>query len=241
MKLRKRLKNLLLVFILLNINTQVLAKNRINISAERGVGLAHSRQRQTGANQESIGNQLNAKEINVEARHGNLMAMQTDFTARDEKGERIAGSHINLSAKENIELYAGKSHYRQQGKNQSYGTEVGTAFSVGAKTGWSFYAKEGFSKGKQESEGKTYHNSHIDTDTLTLSSGKDTALIGATAKAKTIYADIKGNLHIESQQDEHKQNSKQFGLGTKVEFGFGSSWEFSGNASAEKTKDIMSE
>ncbi|OOS05088.1 hypothetical protein B0188_04580, partial [[Haemophilus] felis] len=46
MSLQKILKNLALVFILLNINTQVLAKNRINISAEMGVGLAHSRQRQ---------------------------------------------------------------------------------------------------------------------------------------------------------------------------------------------------
>ncbi len=153
--------------------------------AEMGVGLAHSRQRQTSENQESIGNQLNAKEINVEARHGNLMAMQTDFTARDEKGERIAGSHINLSAKENIELYAGKSHYRQQGKNQSYGTEVGTAFSVGAKTGWSFYAKEGFSKGKQESEGKTYHNSHIDTEQKQVGrSMPKKALVKANKKVK---------------------------------------------------------
>ena len=209
--------------------------------AEMGVGLAHSRQRQVGEQLESLGNLLNAKEINVEARSGKLIATQTDFTSRDENGKRLADSQITLSAKQGIDLNAGESRYKQVGKNQSYGTEVGTAFSVGAKTGWSFYAKEGFSKGKQESEGKTYHNSHIDTDTLNISSGKDTALIGATAKAKTIYADIKGHLHIESQQDEHKQNSKQFGLGTKVEFGFGSSWEFSGNASAEKTKDIMSE
>ena len=83
MKLQKILKNLPLVFILLNISTHILAKNRINISAEMGVGLAHSRQWQTGENQESIGNQLNAKEIEIEARNGNLIATQTDFTSRD--------------------------------------------------------------------------------------------------------------------------------------------------------------
>ncbi|MGX2968437.1 VENN motif pre-toxin domain-containing protein, partial [Ursidibacter sp. B-7004-1] len=32
---------------------------------------------------------------------------------------------------------------------------------------------------------------------------------------------------------EHKQNSNQLGLGTHLEFGFGSSWQFSGNASLE--------
>ena len=43
-----------------------------------------------------------------------------------------------------------------------------------AKTGWSFYAKEGFSKGKEESEQRSYENSHLDSEHITLNSGKDT-------------------------------------------------------------------
>ncbi|QIM61985.1 hypothetical protein A1D29_00890 [Pasteurellaceae bacterium Orientalotternb1] len=203
---------------------------------ETGTGLSHSRQNQRGASQESVGNVLNAKEINLEARDGKLSATHTDFTARDSEGKRIEGSEITLSAKQGIELQAGESHYQSLAKNQSYGTEVGTAFSVGGKTGWSFYAKEGFSKGKQESEGKTYQNSHLDAETINLNSGGDVTLAGATAKANTINADIKGNLKIESLQDEHKQKSNQIGLGTKVEFGFGSAWEFSGNANVNGGK-----
>ncbi len=113
---------------------------------------------------------------------------------------------------------------------------MGTAFSVGAKTGWSFYAKEGFSKGKEESEQRSYENSHLDSEHITLSSGKDTTLKGAVAKAETIEADVKGNLTIESLQDSQRSNSNSLGLGSKVEFGFGTAWEFSGNASATSGK-----
>ncbi|VEI58514.1 Filamentous hemagglutinin [Pasteurella multocida] len=319
MSLQKILKNLVLVFILLNISGQILAKNRINISAENvitdtvyntaehnshqsylkvgmfargispiidlvnsveksvkdkeasdrvkaaqflglaaqgytlkdtaeralnhddkavlfrvetGTGLSHSRQNQRGASQESVSNILNAKQIEIEARGGKLSATHTDFTARDSEGKRIADSEISLTAKQGIELQAGESHYKNLAKNQSYGTEVGTAFSVGGKTGWSFYAKEGVSKGKQESEGKTYQNSHLDAETINLNSDSDVLLKGATATAKTINADIKGDLKIESLQDEHKQKSNQIGLGTQVEFGFTTGWEFKGNANA---------
>lgn len=199
---------------------------------ESGTGLSHSRQRQSGESSESVGNQFNAKQIEIEARSGKLSATHTDFTAKDKEGNRIAGSEITLTGKQGIELKAGESQYRSLAKNQSYGTEVGTAVSVGAKTGWSFYAKEGFNKGKQESEGKTYQNSHLDAQTIHINSGGDVTLAGATAKANTINADIQGKLTIESLQDEHTQKGKQVGFGTKVEFGFGSAWEFSGNANA---------
>lgn len=81
------------------------------------------------------------KQIEITARSGDIQATQTDFTSRGENGERLQDSRISLNAAQNILLQAGESHQKQQGKNQSYGTEVGTAFSVGAKTGWSFYAK----------------------------------------------------------------------------------------------------
>lgn len=185
---------------------------------------------------DTSGNTINAKQIEITARSGDIQATQTDFTSRGENGERLQDSRISLNAAQNILLQAGESHQKQQGKNQSYGTEVGTAFSVGAKTGWSFYAKEGFSKGKEESEQRMYENSHLDSEHIRLSSGKDTTLKGAVAKAEKIEADVKGNLTIESLQDSQRSNSNSLGLGSKVEFGFSSAWEFSGNASATSGK-----
>ncbi|QLB42036.1 hemagglutinin repeat-containing protein [Mannheimia pernigra] len=204
--------------------------NSVLFRVETGTGLAHSRQSGENRVSESLGNQVNAQHIHIEARSGKLSAIQTDFTSKDEQGKRLANSSVTLSGREGVELLAGESTGYQRHKNQSYGTEVGTALSVGAKTGWSFYAKEGFQKGKQTSESTTYHNSHIDSETFTLNSGGDVTMKGATAHANSIHADIKGKLHIESLQDSHQSKSTQGGLNTKVEFGFGSSWEFSGNA-----------
>ncbi|QTM00730.1 hypothetical protein GM698_03465 [Mannheimia sp. ZY171111] len=204
--------------------------NSVLFRVETGTGLAHSRQSGENRVSESLGNQVNAQHIHIEARSGKLSAIQTDFTSKDEQGKRLANSSVALSGKEGVELLAGESTGYQRHKNQSYGTEVGTALSVGAKTGWSFYAKEGFQKGKQTSESMTYHNSHIDSETFRLNSGGDVTMKGATAHANSIHADIDGKLHIESLQDSHQSKSTQGGLNTKVEFGFGSSWEFSGNA-----------
>ncbi|QLB42034.1 hemagglutinin repeat-containing protein [Mannheimia pernigra] len=204
--------------------------NSVLFRVETGTGLAHSRQSGENRVSESLGNQVNAQHIHIEARSGKLSAIQTDFTSKDEQGKRLANSSVTLSGREGVELLAGESTGYQRHKNQSYGTEVGTALSVGAKTGWSFYAKEGFQKGKQTSESTTYHNSHIDSETFRLNSGGDVTMKGTTAHANSIHADIDGKLHIESLQDSHHSKSTQGGLNTKVEFGFGSSWEFSGNA-----------
>ncbi|MGX2968524.1 hemagglutinin repeat-containing protein, partial [Ursidibacter sp. B-7004-1] len=141
--------------------------NAVLFRVETGTGLAHSRQREQGKQYESIGNRVNAKHINVTARSDKLSATHTDFTSRDEQGKRLADSSVTLTGK-GVELLAGENRYQHLGKNQSYGTEVGMAFSVGAKTGWSVYAKEGFNKGKQEREGVSYQNSHIDTQTFNL-------------------------------------------------------------------------
>ncbi|MBN6710617.1 hemagglutinin repeat-containing protein [Haemophilus haemoglobinophilus] len=204
--------------------------------AEVGFGVAHSRQRQTGENQESIGNQLNAKEINVEARHGNLMAMQTDFTARDEKGEQQAGSQITLKAKEQLILEAGKDEQKQKARGQNAGVEVGTAISVGAQTGWSVYGQVGFGNQKQDMESTRYHNSHLESEHIRLSSGKDMLLKGALAKANRIEVESGSELRIESLQDEHHARQQGTGVGIKLEFGFGSSWNLSGYANGERGK-----
>lgn len=55
----------------------------------------------------------------------------------------------------------------------------------------------------------------------------------AMAKARAITTEIGGKLHVESLQDEHRSKQSQFGFGSKVEGGFGSAWEVSGNVNAE--------
>lgn len=204
--------------------------------AESGFGVAHSRQSQEINGIQSQGNLLNAKHINLNATEGSLSATHTTFRTNDQEGNRQGGSSIQLNAKENIQLNAGESHYKQKGRSQNAGIEVGTAITVGAQTGWSFYGKVGFGNQKQDGEQTLYHNTKLDSDSIHITSGKDTALIGTTANAKEIQVNAEGDLKIESQQDRQTQSQKGMNVGLQVEFGFGNSWNISGSASGERGK-----
>lgn len=104
-----------------------------------------------------------------------------------------------------------------KGRQQSSGVEVGTGVAVGAQTGWYVYAQAGFSNRKQDENHLTHQNSQIDTETLNINTQGNTTLKGAVAKAKTINADIKGNLTIESLQDIHQSESDSAGFGGRVQ------------------------
>ena len=202
------------------------------LRAEVGAGFSHSRQRQESEAQISQGNTVNAKEITITARSGNLTATQTNFTSRDSEGKRIEGSRVTLNAAKDIVLQAGESHEQRTGKQQNAGVEVGVGVSVGAQTGVYVYGQAGFGNGKQNETHTTYQNSHLDTETLSLNSGGDTTLKGATARAKQINADVKGDLRIESQQDEHRSESQNAGVGIRVQASIGSAWGASGYGNA---------
>ncbi|MGL4995667.1 MAG: hemagglutinin repeat-containing protein, partial [Deefgea sp.] len=58
-------------------------------------------------------------------------------------------------------------------------------------------------------------------NTLTIKSGGDTNLIGATAGGKQIVADVGGNLNIESLQDISKYDSQQKSIGGSISVGMG--------------------
>ncbi|MDP8169701.1 hemagglutinin repeat-containing protein [Pasteurella skyensis] len=212
------------------------ADNAVLFRIESGTGVAHSRSDFKAQQKVSQGNIVNAKETQITATEGNLTATNTHFTSKDEKGEKIANSSVNLTASKDILLQAGTSSNQQKGKQQSAGIEVGTAISVGAKTGWSVYGKAGFSKGKQEGDSTVYHNTKIDTENLTLTSGENTTLKGATAKADKITANVGKDLNIESLQDKNHSSQKQSGANVHIEFGIGTAWEFSAGANHSKGK-----
>ncbi|TCK01498.1 filamentous hemagglutinin [Volucribacter psittacicida] len=206
--------------------------NAVLFRAESGTGFSHAREDNYGKQRLSVGNVINGREVSLVAREGDIHGEHTLLSNRDEQGNRLANSKVILSAeKGKIHLYSGQDYSEFLGKNQSSGVEVGTAVSVGAKTGWSFYGKAGFSKGKNEYESLTQQNSRIDTESLFIQSKGDTLLTGAAAYADKAYIDVGGDLHIESQQDRIKSKSHQGGVRVHVEGGFGSAWQFSGSAS----------
>ena len=92
----------------------------------------------------------------------------------------------------------------------------------GSQNGFSFQIGAQGARSLVNGEETTYSNTQIrvgsaDTPgTLTIKSGGDTTLQGATASANTITTDIDGNLLIESLKDKIKYDSQQQSVGGGV-------------------------
>ena len=215
------------------------------LRVESGTGVAHSRKKEDSYQHTSQGNLFNAKEIEFTARGdgstnaqgnpqlGNINITHADITSVDEKGNRLKDSSVTFNAN-NLTIDPGKSTVDQHARSQSAGVEVGMAATIGAQTGIGIYARVGGSSSKTNVEGVNYTNSHLNTETLNINTQGNTTLTGTTAKAKTINANVDGNLNIASVQDENKFETKSSGGGIEAEIGFGNNWRVSGYGNSEK-------
>ena len=215
------------------------------LRVESGTGIAHSRKKEDSYQHTSQGNLFNAKEIEFTARGdgstnaqgnpklGNINITHADITSVDEKGNRLKDSSVTFNAN-NLTIDPGKSTVDQHARSQSAGVEVGMAATIGAQTGIGIYARVGGSSSKTNVEGVNYTNSHLNTETLNINTQGDTTLTGTTAKAKTINANVGGNLNIASVQDENKFETKSSGGGIEAEIGIGTNWNVSGYGNSEK-------
>ena len=215
------------------------------LRVESGTGVAHSRKKEDSYQHTSQGNLFNAKEIEFTARGdgstnaqgnpqlGNINITHADITSVDQKGNRLKDSSVTFNAN-NLTIDPGKSSVDQHARSQSAGVEVGMAATIGAQTGVGIYARVGGSSSKTNVEGVNYTNSHLNTETLNINTQGDTTLTGTTAKAKTINANVGGNLNIASVQDENKFETKSSGGGLEVEIGIGTNWNASGYGNSEK-------
>ncbi len=76
----------------------------------------------------------------------------------------------------------------------------------------------------------------MNADQIKITSKGDTTLKGAQATANRIDADVGKNLNIISQQDTLNQDSKQMGVGARVQVLAGSAWDASGNFNNSSAK-----
>jgi filamentous hemagglutinin len=149
-----------------------------------------------------------------------------------------AGKNITLKADDAITLKASEDTYSNRSSSSSSSGGVGVAATIGAggyQLGLTANASMG--RGRTNGDDALINNTHITAnDTLTISSGGDTTLKGATAKADTIKADVGGNLAIESLQDTSTYASKSQNIGGSVTVGAG----VSGSVSYAQT-DVKSD
>lgn len=145
-----------------------------------------------------------------------------------------ADNDINLSAQNDLNLIASKDITSLKRDSKGHSAGVGVALNLGSN-GWSLgiTANASGSRGKAIGNDILWNNSHVEAgNKLNLTSGKDTNLIGGVAKGKEVAADIGGNLHIQSQQDERNYKSKDQSIGGSVTVGYG----FSASANYSKDK-----
>ncbi|QLR44658.1 hemagglutinin repeat-containing protein [Enterobacter sp. RHBSTW-00994] len=167
---------------------------------------------------------LNANTKDGREGAGNIRATGSDVSAGQNLG-LIAENDILLTASDNT------NSLRRDSESYSWGAGVGIAIGKGVSVG--FTANGSLGRGEAEGDDVWRTNSHLTAgDTLFIQSGGDTTLSGATAKGKSIIADVGKNLTIESLQDTSTYKSDDWNASGSVTVGYG----FSGSASYSQNK-----
>jgi filamentous hemagglutinin len=91
--------------------------------------------------------------------------------------------------------------------NESSSSSFGVSFGT---QGWGADASMSKANGHANSDSTTQNNTHINASNgATIVSGGDTNIVGANVNAKSVNADIGGNLNIASVQDTMKSDAHQ--------------------------------
>ncbi|MDN0128018.1 hemagglutinin repeat-containing protein [Yersinia massiliensis] len=122
-----------------------------------------------------------------------------------------AGGDTTLDAARDVLLLGAASTQKTDGSNRSSGGSVGVSVGIGGSgSGLSIFANANKGQGKEHGDGTFWTETQIDTGgTLSLSSGRDTALIGAQANGETVKVYVGRDLLLQSQQDSDNYDSKQ--------------------------------
>jgi len=131
------------------------------------------------------------------------------------QGSDVSGKAVNLEADNKVNLLAAQNTSTQTSSSSNSSASVGIALQLGNQGG-GLGVTASVSQGKGSGNGSetTYTNTHIaGTDNVTIKSGGDTTLKGATVTANTVKAEVGGNLNIESLQDTatYAEQNKQVG------------------------------
>lgn len=133
------------------------------------------------------------------------------------RGSDVIGlAAVTFKADDAIQLEAAANTASQHSSNKSSSASIG--ISQGANTGITVSATG--AKGASDGAETTWSNSHVHAgNTLSLESGGDTLLKGATASGRQVVAEVGGSLGIESLQDTATFDSQQKNWGFSLTLG----------------------
>ena len=130
-------------------------------------------------------------------------------------GEQIKGKNVQLAASNTINLEAGSNTQRVETNSKSSGWNVSANIGMrtGGLVGWSASAYKGAENGIEDTT--THTGTHVvGTNNVSIESGSNTNLIGATVSGRGVTAKVGNNLTVESLQDSQNYHeiSKNKGI-----------------------------
>ncbi|WP_221197079.1 hemagglutinin repeat-containing protein [Herbaspirillum sp. Sphag1AN] len=141
------------------------------------------------------------------------------------QGSQIkAGNNITLEADHDITLLAAQNTSAQHSTNSNSSASVGVSVSASGNVGVNASVAGG--KGYGDGDDVTQINTQVEAGKqLTLRSGSDTTLRGATTSGQQVTVNVgtngSGNLHIDSLQDTSTYEGRQQSMGVSVAGGTG--------------------
>ena len=136
-------------------------------------------------------------------------------------GAKVEAERGGLAAARDVLLTAAANTAEVQGKSSGSSFGGGVTFSFGGtQNGLSFQLNASRMQGKKNGHETVWDNTLVTaTESLRVTSGRDTALTGAQVAGKSVLFDVGGQPLIESLQDrthyEDKQRSSGFSISAR--------------------------
>jgi filamentous hemagglutinin len=196
-----------------NLAQTVTQASALNISLSVGNSRSQSHSEQTGSmaatSSVQAGGDLTIKATGKEPGQGNITAIGANLSA---------GNNATLEAANDIDLRAAQNSATQTSTNRASSASVGIGFALGGtQNGFTINAAASQSRGNADGRDVTNTLTTVTAgNALTLNSGRDTNLIGATASGNSVVANVGGNLDLQSVQDTSTYTSRQQSAGVGV-------------------------
>ena len=141
------------------------------------------------------------------------------------QGSDVSGKAVILEADNKVNLLAAQNTSSQTSSSSNSSASVGVAAQLGnGGGGIGFTGSLSAGKGSGNGSETTYTNTHVaGADSVSIKSGGDTTLKGATVEGKQVTVTVGGNLNIESLQDTATYAEKNQQVGVSGMIGAGGS------------------
>lgn len=163
---------------------------------------------QAGGNVTIVATGSGALDANGNATDGDIKA----------HGTQITGQNVQLNAARDIDLESARDTNHQTSSNSSSGGSIGVGFSFGGQqNGFSIELAANSANGHMNGDGTTNRDTQVTaSNTLSMTSGRDTNLRGARVSGNTVDANVGRDLNITSPQDTNTYRSEQMSAGVQL-------------------------